>query len=48
VHIKGADRRMDEIFEKDAVEKGGGKIVLTELVKGKSTTNTIERIRASK
>ena len=44
-HAKGSDRKMDEIIEKDIVERGGGKIVLLSLRKGKSTTNLIKKIK---
>jgi rfaE bifunctional protein nucleotidyltransferase chain/domain len=48
VHAKGSDRTMDEIVEKDVVERGGGKIVRLSLKKGKSTTNIIEKIKKSR
>ncbi len=44
IHVKGIDRKMSEIVEKNVVEKHGGRIVLTPLAKGKSTTNVIEKI----
>ena len=46
VHAKGSDRTMDEIIEKDVVERGGGKIVRLSLKKGRSTTNIIEKIKS--
>jgi rfaE bifunctional protein nucleotidyltransferase chain/domain len=45
IHVKGGDRTMDEIIERDIVESGGGKIVLAPLKKGRSTTNLIKKIR---
>jgi rfaE bifunctional protein nucleotidyltransferase chain/domain len=45
VHAKGSDRTMEEIIEKDVVERGGGKIVRLSLKKGRSTTNIIEKIK---
>jgi rfaE bifunctional protein nucleotidyltransferase chain/domain len=45
VHAKGSDRTMDEIIEKDVVERSGGKIVRLSLKKGRSTTNIIEKIK---
>lgn len=48
IHVKGGDRNMNEIIEKDVVESGGGKIVLLPLKKGRSTTNIIEKIRSGK
>jgi rfaE bifunctional protein nucleotidyltransferase chain/domain len=44
-HAKGSDRKMEEIVEKDVVERAGGKIVLLSLRKGKSTTNLIKKIK---
>jgi rfaE bifunctional protein nucleotidyltransferase chain/domain len=45
IHAKGSDRNMDEIIEKDVVERAGGKIALLSLRKGKSTTNLIRKIK---
>ena len=47
IHVKGADRKMSEIVEKDAVGKNGGKIVRAPYLKGKSTTNIVKKIIAS-
>lgn len=47
-HVKGSDRTMDEIVEKDVVERAGGKVVVFSLKKGKSTTNIIEKIKKSR
>lgn len=44
VHVKGGDRTIDQIIEKDAVEKTGGKIVLAKVVPGRSTTNVLKKI----
>lgn len=44
VHVKGGDRTMDQIVEKDVVEKHSGRIVLVPVVKGKSTTNVLKKI----
>ncbi len=44
IHVKGGDYKMEQIIEKDVVEKNGGKVVLLPLVHGKSTTNIINRI----
>lgn len=44
VHVKGADRTMDQIVEKDVVEAGGGRIVLVPVVTGKSTTSVLKKI----
>ena len=45
IHVKGGDRKMSEIIERDIVEKNGGKIVLIPVKKGRSTTNIIAKIR---
>lgn len=44
VHVKGADRKFDQIIERETVEKNGGRIVLIPYVKDKSTTNIIKKI----
>lgn len=44
VHVKGGDYQMDQIIEKDIVEKNGGKIILIPEVEGYATTNLIEKI----
>jgi len=44
IHIKGADRKMSEIIEKDAVEKNGGKVILIPFKTDISTTKIIEKI----
>jgi rfaE bifunctional protein nucleotidyltransferase chain/domain len=46
IHTKGSDRSMDEIIEKRVVERGGGRIALLSLKKGRSTTALINKIRA--
>ena len=45
IHVKGGDRKMEEIIERDIVEKNGGTVVLLPIRKGKSTTNLIEKIK---
>lgn len=44
VHVKGADRKIHEIVEKDIVEQHGGRIVLARVVQGKSTTNIVRKL----
>lgn len=44
IHVKGADRKIEEIVERKVVEQNGGKLVLLPLIEGISTTNVIERI----
>ncbi len=45
IHVKGGDRKMSEIIEKDVVERYGGRIVLLPPIRGRSTTNIIKKIR---
>jgi len=47
IHVKGADRKMHQIVEKDVVERHGGKIVLAKVVDGRSTTNIIKKVLGS-
>ena len=44
IHVKGADYNMNQIIEKDVVEKNNGKVVLIPKVEGYSTSNFIDRI----
>lgn len=44
IHVKGSDWTLKTMPERETVEKIGGKIVLAPLVKGKSTTNTINKV----
>ena len=44
IHVKAADYKLNQIIEKEPVEKNGGKITLIALEKGFSTTKTIEKI----
>lgn len=45
VHVKGADRTMDQIPEQTVVESGGGVVVRAPYLKNKSTTGIIKKIR---
>ena len=45
LYIKGGDYTPEEMTSADAVEKHGGKALILPLVKGKSTSSLIERIR---
>ena len=45
VHVKGGDYKPEDLPEKEAVEEGGGKIVIIPLVEGYSTTALIEKVR---
>ncbi|TIW74531.1 MAG: D-glycero-beta-D-manno-heptose 1-phosphate adenylyltransferase, partial [Mesorhizobium sp.] len=45
--VKGADYTIDKVVGADVVQKAGGRVVLVDLVAGKSTTGTIGRMRAT-
>ena len=44
IHVKAGDYKLSQIIEKDAVEKNGGKIIITKIEKGYSTTSLINKI----
>ncbi|HJO01694.1 MAG TPA: D-glycero-beta-D-manno-heptose 1-phosphate adenylyltransferase, partial [Candidatus Woesearchaeota archaeon] len=44
IHAKGGDYNINQIIEKDAVEKNNGKIVLIPKVTGYSTSDLINKI----
>jgi len=44
IHVKGADRSMEHIIEREVVEEGGGKVVLVPYVKYHSTSDIIKKI----
>lgn len=44
VHVKGADRTMNEIIERHVVKQGGGRILLAPHIKGRSTTLLIKQL----
>ncbi len=44
VLVKGSDYKLSEVVGADVVIKKGGEVFLVPLLKGKSTTNVIERI----
>ena len=48
VLAKGADWKEDEIVGAETVKKSGGRVARIRLVKGKSTTNIIEKIKRLK
>lgn len=43
--VKGGDYHLDEIVGRDTVESGGGKVLTIPLIKGRSTTDLIKRIK---
>jgi len=44
IHVKGGDYKINEIIEKNIIEKNNGKVVLIPKVNGYSTTNYINKI----
>ena len=44
IHVKAGDYKLNQIIEKDVVEKNGGKISIAKLLKGYSTTRLINKI----
>jgi D-beta-D-heptose 7-phosphate kinase / D-beta-D-heptose 1-phosphate adenosyltransferase len=47
VLVKGADYRLDEVVGADIVKRGGGEVLLADLMPGYSTTATIARLARS-
>jgi len=47
IHVKGGDYKLNQIIEKNIVEKNNGKIVLIPEIKGYSTTDIINKILGS-
>jgi len=47
VHVKGGDYRVEDLPEREVVEKHGGRIVIIDLVPGRSTTNLIQKTRTT-
>lgn len=46
VLVKGADYTREQVVGHEIVESYGGRVALIDLVEGKSTTGTIERMKA--
>ena len=46
VLVKGEDYSVDQVVGREVVEKNGGRVVLAPLLKGRSTTKTIEKTKA--
>ncbi|TIL39623.1 MAG: bifunctional heptose 7-phosphate kinase/heptose 1-phosphate adenyltransferase, partial [Mesorhizobium sp.] len=44
--VKGADYTIDQVVGAEIVQKAGGRVVLVDLVAGKSTTGTIGKLRS--
>lgn len=45
VLIKGGDYKIEDIVGADFVQKNGGKVLTVDFLKGRSTTNIIDRIK---
>jgi D-beta-D-heptose 7-phosphate kinase/D-beta-D-heptose 1-phosphate adenosyltransferase len=45
--VKGGDWALDEIVGRETVESAGGRVVTVQLVAGQSTTNLVQKIRAT-
>ncbi|MBU0672206.1 MAG: D-glycero-beta-D-manno-heptose-7-phosphate kinase, partial [Candidatus Margulisbacteria bacterium] len=48
IHVKGGDYKISQLPEKELVERLGGKVVVIPSIKGRSTTNIVERILSRK
>ncbi|MBX3388851.1 MAG: D-glycero-beta-D-manno-heptose 1-phosphate adenylyltransferase [Phycisphaeraceae bacterium] len=48
VLVKGGDYTKNKVVGHEIVEKQGGRVVLIDLVEGRSTTNTIKKMQSSK
>ncbi len=46
IHVKGADRKLNQIVELETLKEIGAKLVRVPLVKGRSTSAMIARIRS--
>jgi len=44
IHVKGGDYKLNQLPERKLVESLGGKIIIIPPIKGRSTTNIVERI----
>jgi rfaE bifunctional protein nucleotidyltransferase chain/domain len=44
IHVKGGDYKLEDLPEREVVEKNGGRVVLIKPSKGYSTTGTIAKI----
>lgn len=47
-HVKGGDYKINQLPEKKLVDDLGGKVIVIPPIKGRSTTNIVERIRAKR
>jgi len=44
IHVKAGDYKMNQIIEKNIVEKNNGRLVIIPMIRGYSTTNIIKKI----
>ena len=47
VHVKGGDYRVEDLAEAQVVQENGGRVVIIDLLPGRSTTGLIEKTRTS-
>lgn len=45
VHVKGGDYKVEDLPEAQVVQKNGGRVVIIDLLPGRSTTGLIEKTR---
>lgn len=48
IHVKGGDYKIEDIIERETVEKQGGKVILIPMVDGFSTTKIVGKIEENK
>ena len=48
IHVKGGDYSIDQIIEREAVERGGGRVVLAPHIETRSTTEIAAAIRSAR
>ena len=48
IHVKGGDYSIDQIIEREAVEQGGGRVVLAPHIETRSTTEIAAAIRSAR
>lgn len=45
IHVKGGDYRVEDLPETPVVEEGGGRVVILNLLPGRSTTRIVRKMR---
>jgi rfaE bifunctional protein nucleotidyltransferase chain/domain len=48
IHVKGGDYRLEDLPEREAVEEGGGRVIIVDLEPGLSTTTILEKATGKK